>query len=212
MPRQTPHVSPLCSKACCGSGGGGGLVPKSFFCAPKWPKTIFPSAKSHFFAPTTKSEAAGVGASNGRAAVSALAAVIACCPICQCSAEPHRKGCPTVHPPTLCPLAALASWALLGYACIQVEGVGAGVEGRGAPPHFPPSSPIVPRHLRGLGDFESGLPEPCSPPHPPPPFFSAASRCCPSPSPSPCNAPDPLPGGVSGWLATIKGGGNAGSS
>ena len=69
------------------------------------------------------------GASNGQVAVSAFGsgcacptAVIAICPICQCSAEPQLEVCSAVHPSSLCPLAAFASWALQGYACIQVKG------------------------------------------------------------------------------------------
>ena len=42
--------------------------------------------------------------------------------ICQCSAEPQLEVCSAVHPSSLCPLAAFASWALQGYACIQVKG------------------------------------------------------------------------------------------
>ena len=68
-------------------------------------------------------------ASNGQVAVSAFGsgcacptAVIAICPICQCSAEPQLEVCSAVHPSSLCPLAAFASWALQGYACIQVKG------------------------------------------------------------------------------------------
>ena len=67
--------------------------------------------------------------SNGQVAVSAFGsgcacptAVIAICPICQCSAEPQLEVCSAVHPSSLCPLAAFASWALQGYACIQVNG------------------------------------------------------------------------------------------
>ena len=67
--------------------------------------------------------------SNGQVAVSAFGsgcacptAVIAICPICQCSAEPQLEVCSAVHPSSLCPLAAFASWALQGYACIQVKG------------------------------------------------------------------------------------------
>ena len=70
-----------------------------------------------------------MGASNGQVAVSAFGsgcacptAVIAICPICQCSAEPQLEVCSAVHPSSLCPLAAFASWALQGYACIQVKG------------------------------------------------------------------------------------------
>ena len=70
-----------------------------------------------------------VGASNGQVAVSAFGsgcacptAVIAICPICQCSAEPQLEVCSAVHSSSLCPLAAFASWALQGYACIQVNG------------------------------------------------------------------------------------------
>ena len=68
------------------------------------------------------------GASNGQVAVSAFGsgcacptAVIAICPICQCSAEPQLEVCSAVHSSSLCPLAAFASWALQGYACIQVN-------------------------------------------------------------------------------------------
>ena len=68
-------------------------------------------------------------ASNGQVAVSAFGsgcacptAVIAICPICQCSAEPQLEVCSAVPPSSLCPLAAFASWALQGYACIQVKG------------------------------------------------------------------------------------------
>jgi hypothetical protein len=71
----------------------------------------------------------GGWASNGQVAVSAFGsgcacptAVIAICPICQCSAEPQLEVCSAVHPSSLCPLAAFASWALQGYACIQVKG------------------------------------------------------------------------------------------
>ena len=71
----------------------------------------------------------GPKASNGQVAVSAFGsgcacptAVIAICPICQCSAEPQLEVCSAVHPSSLCPLAAFASWALQGYACIQVKG------------------------------------------------------------------------------------------
>ena len=71
----------------------------------------------------------GGGAQNGQVAVSAFGsgcacptAVIAICPICQCSAEPQLEVCSAVHPSSLCPLAAFASWALQGYACIQVKG------------------------------------------------------------------------------------------
>ena len=77
-----------------------------------------------------KGEYANPGrASNGQVAVSAFGsgcacptAVIAICPICQCSAEPQLEVCSAVHPSSLCPLAAFASWALQGYACIQVKG------------------------------------------------------------------------------------------
>ena len=71
----------------------------------------------------------GGGASNGQVAVSAFGsgcacptAVIAICPICQCSAEPQLEVCSAVHSSSLCPLAAFASWALQGYACIHVNG------------------------------------------------------------------------------------------
>ena len=60
-------------------------------------------------------------ASNGQVAVSAFGsgcacptAVIAICPICQCSAEPQLEVCSAVHSSSLCPLAAFASWALQG--------------------------------------------------------------------------------------------------
>ena len=60
-------------------------------------------------------------ASNGQVAVSAFGsgcacptAVIAICPICQCSAEPQLEVCSAVHSSSLCPLAAFASWAIGG--------------------------------------------------------------------------------------------------
>ena len=75
--------------------------------------------------------------SNGQVAVSAFGsgcacptAVIAICPICQCSAEPQLEVCSAVHSSSLCPLAAFASWALQGYACMK-ERRGGGSETQG---------------------------------------------------------------------------------
>ena len=49
-------------------------------------------------------------------------AVIAFCPSCRRAALPQYEAWSHVQPSSLFPLAVLALWALLGYACIPVRG------------------------------------------------------------------------------------------